>query len=187
VNWIVKRSNWRRLALFVGLGITGIALLATVVVALERGRRDVRSLEAVIGERSTPAPSGGAAADIADGRRATRERLVEWVAVAGDDSRRLAALTGAARETGVSIVSMREGKVRGQAEVVLRSHLLQTVGTYPAQAAFLDSIAALEGLGAVETCTLNRDGDLDEGLLAASIEVAWYAPTHSADAAGGEE
>jgi hypothetical protein len=110
------------------------------------------------------------------------EALEEWEALAASESERIAALSLAARDSGVMIVSLEslpptEDPARGLAS---RAHRLAGVGSYRQLAEFVDGVTSSRGMVLLDDLTIEPFDGKDPDSLRASLSVTWIAPSRLA-------
>lgn len=113
--------------------------------------------------------------------------LAECSALIASEPLRVAELSAAAREAGVSLISIRgiDSEETADSTVVERGHQVQANGSYAQIAMFLDGVYALRGLAAIDELSIEPAHDPNNGLQA-SLEVNWFglaAPTSGLEGA----
>lgn len=124
--------------------------------------------------------------------------LLDWRDMLASGSRRVAALSSAARVAGVTIAGLRgvepaaredsgasEDPAASEDIVAVRSHELEGVGDHRQLAAFFDGIYSMPGMAGIDELRIEPRDGADPGVLQASLRVSWYAPETADKEEGG--
>lgn len=116
------------------------------------------------------------------GQRDKEAAIVEWQEMIADESLRIAELSAAASEAGVSLLSLRSlDRELTDDGLVSCSHRLNAVANYRQLAHFFERIYAMDGMAAIDELDVEHRAGTQTDQLEASLLVTWYAPSTSDD------
>lgn len=158
-----------------GLAVVIGALVGGSVLWLSRSRTETARLEQELAGKVDELVRRSADGLPSNADSRTELALTETNALVHDSAERIAELSGAAFEAGVSLVWMRseDAELDAERDLWTASHELRALGNYRRMASFVDAVHHSRGLPAIEELDLGF-GDRDDA-LEASMRVTWFA------------
>lgn len=165
------------------LTVVGL-LVGGSVARLASAKRRVATLEQEIATKRASLWHQPLADEHAAGLQTLQAALLEWRGMTESESDRIAELSAVARDSGVTIRSLRSepGAEGGEGPCISRTHRLSGVGTYQQLARFLDGVYGARGMAAIDELVIEGEESGSPELLRASLAVTWRAPNPGAGA-----
>ena len=188
------RAVRKRLILIDGIWLLLLMVaLGLLVFRSESDQASVAVLERRLNEKCS-ALGDYVTYGVPPGKLEQAEKLTaEWHAMTASESSRIAELSKAARNAGVTIVSLRnreDPEPQNEDSVRICSHRLRALGSYSQIGGFLDGISRSRGMASVDGLII-EPGEPGEpgapGLLRVSLTVSWRSRDPAVERSTGEE
>jgi len=168
------------LALLVGL------LVAAPLMLLWGRRKEIVALQQDIDVKQETLKSHARTPSYLASLGEMQAALEQWRSVAANESARLRELASIARSSGVTLAGIQALPERNSLDsrLVSRSHRVGVRGRYDELARFCDALYAAHGLAGIDKLVIEASAQGEDGLLDASVQVAWYAPGPGLDGEG---
>ena len=168
------RDMFVEFAWFSGLVASLVAAISVTLMQLEDRRSDVPNLQQEVMRKEQDLR---ARLETPDSSTEFVELLSESEQMVVNESERVSTLSGAAHDTGVTLVEIRslEPTSSEDGAVLSGSHRLAAVGSYRQLARFLGAVSRASGTVGIDDFEISRAVDSSAETLRATLRVTWYA------------
>lgn len=172
----LRKDLLGNLAWFAALALALGLLFGGSLWRLESARAHTAALEAEVQMKLASLGQRPLTAEDSARLESTEAALLGWQAMVASESKRVAALSAAAKAADVTLVSLQSlGQTQAKDGSVACSHRLRGTGDYRQLARFFDGIHEAPGMASIEELEIEHEADGPHERLQASLLVTWYA------------